>query len=59
MTKTPCETCNNYVYDEEGEYYVCEMQLDEDEAMRFMTGQTRSCPYYRSNNDYEIVKHQN
>ena len=25
-----CETCENYVYDEEFEYYVCTASLDED-----------------------------
>mgnify|MGYP000597564652 CR=1 FL=1 len=23
-----CECCGNYVYDEENEYYVCEVDLD-------------------------------
>ena len=27
-----CECCGNYVYDEENEYYVCEVDLDEDDG---------------------------
>ncbi len=29
--RTTCDSCTNYVYDEEYEYYVCEVNLDEDE----------------------------
>ena len=25
-----CDTCVNFVYDEDYEYYVCDMDLDED-----------------------------
>lgn len=53
-----CEYCNNYVYDEESDCYVCEMDLDEDEMYRFLNGDFRDCPYFRSNNEYEVVKHQ-
>ncbi len=49
-------------------YNVCTMMkwmnmyakphLDEDEFYRLMqTG--KSCPYYRSGDDYELVRHQN
>lgn len=56
---TACDSCNNYVYEEESGYYICDMMLDEDDAARFMSGTVRSCPYYRSNDEYEIVRHQN
>ena len=29
-----CESCMNYEYDEEYEYYVCTKNLDEDEMYR-------------------------
>ena len=46
------------VYDDEMDEYVCEAYLDEDEFYRLMqTG--KSCPYYRSGDDYELVRHQN
>ena len=38
-----CEYCSNYVYDEDYEYYVCDINLDEDERARFM-----SCLLYTS-----------
>ena len=28
-----CESCVNYVYDEEYGYYICEANLDEDDMM--------------------------
>ncbi len=57
-TKTSCDCCSNYVYDEEYEYYVCEVNLDEDEMMRFMTSNVESCPYFRLDDEYQIVRKQ-
>ena len=54
-----CDTCSNYVYDEEYEYYVCTKNLDEDEMAYFLSGHTRSCPYYRFYDEYKIVRKQN
>lgn len=53
-----CETCENYVYDEEFEYYVCTASLDEDDMARFMGSQRFDCPYYRLNDEYRIVRRQ-
>ena len=57
--KTACENCNNYVFDEDYGYYVCDISLDEDEAERFVSGRMTNGPYYRSDDDYQIVRHQN
>ena len=53
-----CDSCNNLVYDEDYECYVCDIDLDEDDMVKFLQGNTRACPYYQSNNEYEVVKHQ-
>ncbi len=58
MSADICEECNNYMYDDEEECYICEMDLDEDDMVRFLTGNNANCPYYQSNNEYEVVKHQ-
>ena len=58
MAEANCDTCNNYEYDEDYECYVCDMDLDEDDMVRFLQGNTRECPYYQSNNEYEVVRHQ-
>ena len=55
---TSCESCGNFVYDEDYEYYVCEMDLDEDEMYRFLTSSVQSCPYYQLDNEYLIVRKQ-
>lgn len=53
-----CELCNNYLWDEEEECYICDIRLDEDDMVRFLQGNTGSCPYYQSNDEYELVRHQ-
>lgn len=54
-----CEYCNNYCYDDYNGYYYCDINLDEDEMEKFIRGDFLNCPYYQSNNEYEIVKKQN
>ena len=53
-----CEMCNIFVYDDEDECYVCDMDLDEDDMVRFMTDHRNSCPYYRNGDEYQVVRHQ-
>lgn len=55
---TNCETCTNYIYDEDYECYTCMVNLDEDEFSKFMTGSFRACPYYRLDDEYKVVRHQ-
>ncbi len=52
---TPCETCANYVYDEDREEYSCLVNLDEDEYARFISEANYSCPYYRLDDEYKIA----
>lgn len=59
MTKTNCEDCLYYTYDEDYDFYICMMDLDEDEMMRFISGSFSACPYYRAGDDYTIVRKQN
>ncbi len=53
-----CDTCSNYIYDEEMEYYVCDCDLDEDDMVRFLQGNTAGCPFYQLDNEYLIVRKQ-
>ncbi len=53
-----CETCEFYDYDEEMDAYVCDMRLDEDEMLRFLSGNTGGCPYYRYYDEYKSVHKQ-
>ena len=53
-----CEQCNNYVYDDDYECYTCEMDLDEDEMARFLSGTHFECPYYQPGDEYLVVRKQ-
>ena len=53
-----CEDCLYYQYDYELGYNVCDMDLDEDETARFIRGDFDSCPYYRTGDEYTIVRKQ-
>ena len=55
---TSCESCGNYVYDEEYGYYVCEASLDEDEMAAFLEDRYFECPYYVTDDEYQIVRKQ-
>ena len=46
-------------YDDELEEYCCDVNLDEDEMVRFLTSSNYQCPYYRLYDEYGIVKKQN
>ncbi len=54
-----CDTCSNYIYDEDYDYYVCMVNLDEDEMCRYLEGNFRNCPYYQLDDEYAIVRKQN
>ena len=56
--KTSCDTCSNYVYDEESESYCCDINLDEDEMYRFLSDTFFNCPYYQLDDEYRIVRKQ-
>lgn len=56
--RTSCETCAFYVYDEEYESYLCDMNMDEDDYVRIMSERYFQCPYYRNGDDYAVVRKQ-
>ncbi len=53
-----CEYCANYTYDEDDDEYYCDVSLDEDEFMRLLESNFKACPYYRSGDEYSVVRHQ-
>ncbi len=55
---TSCDTCSNYIYDEDYDCYECDVSMDEDEMARFLSQSKLDCPYYQYDNEYEVVKHQ-
>ena len=58
-SKTCCETCAYYAYDEDWESYFCEINLDEDEIVRINSDSRYVCPYFRMGDEYTIVRKQN
>ena len=55
---TSCDFCAYNEYDEEDEAYYCSVNMDEDDMARFMQSSYRECPYYRSGDEYKVVRHQ-
>jgi len=56
---TNCESCVNYVYDDELDAYICQVDLDEDEMERFARYTCENCPFYRFYDEYKSVQKQN
>ena len=56
---TDCKHCAHYIYDDEYECYICDINLDEDEMAKFITGTVRDCHYFNLYDEYKIVKKQN
>lgn len=59
MSYNECEYCNYLVVDEETNEEYCSVDMDEDEFARFLSNKNETCPYFRSNDEYEVVRHQN
>ncbi|MBE6700671.1 MAG: hypothetical protein E7582_02135 [Ruminococcaceae bacterium] len=58
-TPTNCETCLNFVYDDEIGANVCMVELDEDEYLKYMEESFDFCPYYQLYDEYKTVRRQN
>ncbi len=58
MAAGNCECCAFYTWDEDYECYICEMDLDEDEMIRFLSASFDNCPYFRNGDEYRVVRRQ-
>ena len=58
MAAGNCECCAFYTWDEDSECYICEMDLDEDEMIRFLSASFDNCPYFRNGDEYRVVRRQ-
>ncbi len=54
-----CEHCVFFCYDEEADEELCNLYLDEDEQLRFLTSESRACPYFQLYDEYKTVRKQN
>jgi hypothetical protein len=53
-----CDTCVNFVYDEEEDWEYCAVDMDEDDYVRLVTSPRKVCPFYRNGDEYAVVRHQ-
>ena len=51
-----CDTCAYFIYDDEYEEYICDVNMDEDDYRRMLYEKT--CPFYRNGDEYAVVRHQ-
>ena len=56
--QTNCDFCAYNEYDEEDECYYCSVNMDEDDMARFIQSSYKNCPYYKSGDEYRVVRHQ-
>lgn len=56
--KSSCEHCIHYDYNEEYDCYECEINLDEDEMIRFLSNSFQSCPHFKFGDEYTVVRKQ-
>ena len=54
-----CETCLYYEEDELIGEPICTAYMDEDEFLRLQNNPGKGCPYWRSGDEYDLVKKQN
>lgn len=54
-----CDNCSHYIWDEYEEYYYCDIDLDEDDMVRFLKGTMEGCPHFSLDDEYAIVRKQN
>ncbi len=54
-----CESCLFYVYDEDFDDYVCDADMDQDDAAGFLSKNRKGCPYWRNGDEYATVRRQN
>ncbi len=55
---TGCEYCAYNEYDETDEAYFCSVNMDEDDMARFIQSGYRDCRYFRSGDEYRVVRRQ-
>ncbi len=58
QSKTSCDSCANYVFDDEYDCYECQINLDEDDMGRFLSSSAFHCPHFQFNDEYKIVNKQ-
>ena len=58
VNEMSCDSCSNYVYDEDEDGYVCDVDMDEDDVARMNFHKNLGCPYCSLDDEYRVVRHQ-
>ena len=58
MKRMNCDNCRYYIYDEEYDEYICDVNMDEDDYSRILQRGSGECPFWRSDDEYAVVRHQ-
>ena len=53
-----CDECAYLEYDENDDEYYCSVDMDEDDYVRMISQGSKDCPYWKSGDEYAVVKHQ-
>ena len=53
-----CDTCQYAYTDEDTGEVICDLDLDEDELIRYSQYRSKECPFYRDGDEYKTVRHQ-
>ena len=56
--QTSCDFCAYNEYDENDEEYYCSVNMDEDHIARFVPTNHKACPFFKSGDEYLVVRHQ-
>jgi len=58
LQTSQCDLCAYYWIDEEDGTGECQVNLDEDDLARMLSGSSDSCPYFQMDDEYKIVRKQ-
>lgn len=53
-----CDDCQYYIFDDDYQEYVCDMDMDEDDYARIVSRGSEECPFWRNGDEYSVVRHQ-
>ncbi|MDD6313120.1 MAG: DUF6472 family protein [Firmicutes bacterium] len=56
--KSQCDTCVHFDYNEFADCYECNVNMDEDDVVRYSCRAHDDCPFYRYHDEYLTVRKQ-
>ena len=56
--QTSCDFFFFFEYDEKDEEYYCAVSTDEGDMARFVQSNYKECPFFKSGDEYLVVRHQ-